>query len=112
MSDDWRTIDINDPSYRRAASAIWLVAGVVALVLSVRYTNPWLLTIGVILMGGAGLMFTRRHYRLAKCLVYLMAGVLYAWVWTLSGWRGLFTCLVSGLLVGLLFTVVLRKRAG
>jgi uncharacterized membrane protein YjjP (DUF1212 family) len=62
-------------------------------------------------MGGAGLMFTG-HYMLARFLVYLMLGVLCAWVWTLSGWRGLLPCLVSGLLVGLLFTIVLRKRAG
>ena len=99
-----------DPRYWRAAGAIWLVVGAAALALSVCYSNLWWLTAAVMLIGGGGLMLTR-HYGLARLPGYLMIGVLYAWVWTNRGWQTSLICLVSGLLVGLLFTALLRKRA-
>jgi hypothetical protein len=103
-------IDIRDPSYRRVAGTIWLVAGAATLALSVCYSNLWWLTTAVMLIGGGCLMLTK-HYGLVRLPGYLMIGVLYAWVWINRGWQTSLICLGSGLLVGLLFTALLRKRA-
>ena len=110
MPEHRQGLEAQDPRYWRAGGAIWLVVGAATFALSVCYSNPWWLAIGVMLMGGGGLMLTR-HYRLAQLLVYPMLCVGLAWVLIVHGWRDLLSrSIESGVLLLALWLVMRLRR--